>query len=301
MRYIKDESVLASGTGDPTTIPGFETRTLLAQARSENFPVASFFLPRRIRSHLLAIYGFARLADDIGDESEGDRLAQLDWLESELERAALGTASHPLLVALTPTLTTFDLPLDPFLALIEANRMDQSVKRYATLDDLIGYCRLSAVPVGRLVLLVFGVSTPSRVILSDDVCIGLQLTEHLQDIGEDAARGRVYLPTQDLMAMGVTEDALLEKKANPSLQRLIAVQVSRTRRRLASGATLARSLPWQPRAAVAGFTAGGQAALDAIQRSGYDVLGTPCRPHPFRVGARMVDTLLRSPPGEDEP
>ncbi|HEX4244776.1 MAG TPA: squalene/phytoene synthase family protein, partial [Acidimicrobiales bacterium] len=163
---------MTSPPGTAPSIPGLEAGAVLGQARSENFPVASVLLPKTVRSHLLAIYGFARLADDIGDEVEGDRLAQLDWLESELERAAAGTAAHPILVRLTPTLAQLDLPLDPFRALIEANRVDQRVTRYQTMDDLVGYCRLSAVPVGRLVLLVFGVSTPERVALSDEVCIG---------------------------------------------------------------------------------------------------------------------------------
>jgi squalene synthase HpnC len=243
----------------------------------------------------MAIYGFARLADDIGDEVEGDRLAQLDWLESELERANEGAATHPIFVRLMPTLSELSLPLDPFRDLIDANRVDQTVRRYETIEELADYCRLSAVPVGRLVLLVFGVSTPARIALSDEVCIGLQLTEHLQDIGEDAARGRIYLPARDRKAFGVTEDELSAPHAGPSLQRLVAVHVNRARRRLASGRPLARSLPWQPRAAVAGFVGGGEAALDAIQRAGYDVLGTQCRPRPLGVGARLVATLSGSP------
>ena len=254
--------------------------------------MASVLLPKKVRSHLLAIYGFARLADDIGDEVEGNRLAQLDWLESELERAAAGTATHPILVGLIPTLAQLDLPLDPFRALIEANRVDQRITRYQTMDDLVGYCQLSAVPVGRLVLLVFGVSTAERVAQSDEVCIGLQLTEHLQDIGEDAARGRIYVPADDRAAFGVSDDDLYAPHAGPSLRRLVAVHVNRTRRRLAAGRPLARGLPWQPRTAVAGFVGGGEAALDAIQRAGYDVLGTSCRPRALGVGGRLASTFF---------
>ncbi|MGA8370579.1 MAG: squalene synthase HpnC, partial [Acidimicrobiales bacterium] len=231
---------MPSSLGASPSIPDLDADAILGQARSENFPVASFFLPRRVRSHLMAIYGFARLADDIGDEVEGDRLAQLDWLESELERANEGTATHPILVRLMPTLSELSLPLDLFRALIEANRVDQTVRRYETMEELADYCRLSAVPVGRLVLLVFGVSTPARVALSDEVCIGLQLTEHLQDIGEDAVHGRIYLPARDRTAFGVTEDELLAPRAVPSLQRLVAVHVNRARRRLAAGRPLAR-------------------------------------------------------------
>jgi squalene synthase HpnC len=256
--------------------------------------VASILLPRRVRSHLLAVYGFARLADDIGDEVAGDRLAQLDWLESELERAAAGSATHPILVQLMPTLAQLDLPLEPFRDLIEANRVDQRVTRYETMDDLVDYCQLSAVPVGRLVLLIFGAATPEREALSDQVCIGLQLTEHLQDIAEDAGRGRIYLPARDRDAFGVTEDELVAPHASRSLQRLVAVHVNRARQRLASGRPLVGDLPWQPRIAVAGFVGGGEAALDAIQHAGYDVLGTRCRPQPLRVGARLAGTLFAS-------
>jgi squalene synthase HpnC len=193
-----------------------------------------------------------------------------------------------------PTLAQLDLPLEPFRDLIEANRVDQRVTRYETMDDLVGYCQLSAVPVGRLVLLIFGAATPEREALSDQVCIGLQLTEHLQDIAEDAGRGRIYLPARDREAFGVTEDELVAPHASPSLQRLVAVHVNRARQRLAAGRPLVRDLQWQPRIAVAGFVGGGEAALDAIQHAGYDVLGTRCRPRPLGVGARLVGTLFAS-------
>ena len=279
----------------PTSIPGFDTGAILDQSRTENFTVASMVLPRRVRAHLLGIYGFARLADDIGDEAEGDRLEQLDWLEAELERAACGSASHPLLRRLTPTLIELGLPLEPFRSLIKANRVDQIVTRYETFEDLVEYCRLSAVPVGRLVLAVFDATTADRVSLSDDVCIGLQVVEHLQDVAEDARRGRVYLPQRDMRAFGVDEEGLAASGASPELRRLVAVQANRARGLLASGSSLARSLPWQPRTAVAGFTGGGLAAIDAIRHAGYDVLGTHCRPRRIRIGVHLLRTLLGSP------
>ena len=162
---------------------------LATKARNENFPVASRLLPRAVRANLMAIYGFARLTDDVGDEAEGDRLALLDWLEAELDRAASGRAIHPVLVQLTPVIRELDLSLDPFRRLIEANRMDQRITRYRSFGDLVDYCMFSAAPVGRLVLAVFGVSTSERIASSDKVCIALQLVEHLQDVGEDAATG----------------------------------------------------------------------------------------------------------------
>jgi squalene synthase HpnC len=261
---------------------------VLAQARTENFPVASIVLPRRTRRQLLSIYGVARLIDDIGDEAEGDRMAQLDWVAGDLERARTGRAVHPLVQRLTPTLDELGLSIQPFLDLVQANRIDQRVTRYETFDDLVVYCRLSAVPVGRLVLAVFGADSPERLAASDDVCIGLQITEHLQDVGEDAARGRIYLPARDRVACRVAEADLVAGHASPELRRLVAVVAARARRLLAPGAGLARSLPWPQRVAVAGFVGGGQAALDAIAQSGFDVLAAPCRPRPVRLVARMA-------------
>ncbi|MGH9089626.1 MAG: squalene synthase HpnC [Acidimicrobiales bacterium] len=267
---------------------------MFAQAEAENFPVATRLLPRDVRAHLMALYGFARLTDDIGDEADGDRSAQLDWLEDELVRAAEGTATHPVLQRLSPTLRDLDLSLQPFRDLIEANRLDQVVHRYETFDDLVGYCMLSAAPVGRLVLGVFGAGTPERVALSDDVCIALQVVEHLQDVGEDAAHDRIYLPRADLVAEGCTGAELRADHAGPGLRRVVAREVARARVLLASGPALAATLPPRPRLAVAGFAAGGHAALDAIERAGHDVLGARCRPRPARFGARLAGVLARS-------
>jgi squalene synthase HpnC len=278
--------------------PEFGTDAVLAQARGENFPVASAVLPRRMRGHLLAIYGVARLIDDIGDEAPGDRLAQLDWVDADLQRAQTGDAVHPLVRALTPMIDELDLSVQPFHDLVEANRIDQQVTRYGTFEDLVGYCRLSAVPVGRLVLAVFGAATPVRTAASDQVCIGLQITEHLQDVAEDAARGRIYLPERDRAACGVGEDDLVGDRATPELRRLVALESARARRLLAAGSDLARSLPWPQRAAVAGFAGGGLAALDALQRARYDVLAGTHRAPRARVVARAATIALgRTSPG----
>jgi squalene synthase HpnC len=291
---VEPSAVQAFG---PRGRPTFEPSAVLLQARHENFPVAPLVLPRRVRADLRAIYGFARLADDIGDRAEGDRLAQLDWLDAELWRAALGRATHPLLRSLTPLLRERCLSVDPFRSLIEANRRDQLVSRYATFGDLVGYCRLSAVPVGRLVLAVLGAATPDRVARSDDVCTGLQIAEHLQDVGEDARRDRVYLPMADLQRCGVTEGDLTACTAGPALRRLVALEASRARRLLGAGRALAATLPWRSRVAVAGFAAGGQAALDAVVGAGYDVLGTECRPSRLRLGTRLLGNLVGEPAG----
>jgi squalene synthase HpnC len=261
------------------------------KARHENFPVASRFLPRGVRSELMAIYGFARLTDDIGDEAEGDRLALLDWLDEELDLAASGNAVHPVFRRLTPVIQSLNLDLEPFRSLVEANRVDQRVDRYKTFDDLVDYCMLSAAPVGRLVLAVFNASSPTRVAYSDNICVALQVVEHLQDVLEDAQRGRIYLPLEDMERFGCTEDELLESSASSALRELIAMESQRARDLLADGVPLISSLPFQPRLAIAGFVAGGTAALDSIERAHFDVLSVRCRPRKLGVAAHVVHEL----------
>jgi squalene synthase HpnC len=249
---------------------------VMARAQSENFPVASRVLPRRVRIHLLAIYGFARLVDELGDSAAGDRLAALDWLEEDLDHAFEGRAQHPLLVRLAPTLRECALPREPFARLIEANRVDQRVSRYETWEQLRGYCALSADPVGELVLGVLGLATPARIALSDSICTALQLTEHCQDVAEDLARGRVYLPREDLERFGCTSADLAAEHAAAPLREVLAFEVARARGLLAEGAPLIDGLHGRARLAVAAFVAGGRAALEAIERAGYDVLpGAP--------------------------
>jgi squalene synthase HpnC len=262
---------------------------VLRQARTENFTVASLLLPRATRDHLLNIYGFARLVDDIGDEAPGDRLALLTWIEGQFDDISAGRRpSHPLMVGLVRTIRELDLPIDPFRRLIEANRRDQTVTRYETYEELLAYCDLSANPVGRLVLRVFGIDTPTHQALSDAICTGLQLTEHWQDVAEDLDMGRIYLPHEDLVRFGCTEDELQARTASPALRRLVAFEVARARDLLHRGSPLVRSVRGRARVALAGFVGGGHAALDAIERVGFDVLAF--RPRPTRVG-RLRRTL----------
>ncbi|TMK65184.1 MAG: squalene synthase HpnC [Actinobacteria bacterium] len=246
--------------------------TAAVARRRENFPVASRLLPSRYRRHLLAVYDFARLVDDVGDEAAGDRLAQLAWLDADVDRAFEGRAEHSVLVRLQTTIRDRALEPDPFHRLVEANRRDQRVARYPTWEALREYCSYSADPVGRLVLDVFGVSTPARVAWSDDVCTALQLTEHLQDVAEDRARGRVYLPEEDLARFGCSDTDLDGSSATPRLRRVIAYEVTRARSLLQAGTSLVASLRGFARLAVVGFVAGGRAALDAIEGVDDDVL-----------------------------
>jgi squalene synthase HpnC len=262
-----------------------------ARARRENFPVALALLSRAQRTHLMALYGFARLADDLGDEAEGDRLALLDELDADLGRVFAGREPlHPVLQSLAPTVRALRLPEPPFRRLIEANRRDQRVSRYATWAELRGYCALSANPVGHLVLHVFGAATPERFPASDAVCTALQLVEHCQDVAEDLARGRLYLPAEDLARFGCQERDLCAPAAGPGVRGLLRFEVG-----LARCAPIA-ALPWCARSRPGApgdrrIRRGGRAAADAIERRGFDVLGGALRPRRRDLLRRLVMAL----------
>jgi squalene synthase HpnC len=242
------------------------------RARTENFDVASLLLGSRQRAALLAIYDFARLVDEVGDSTPGDRLATLDEVEAELGRAFTERAQTPVFQQLAAVLLDTALPREPFARLVEANRRDQIQSEYDTYEDLVSYCELSANPVGELVLSVFDAATPPRIRLSDDVCTALQVIEHIQDVREDALAGRIYLPRGDRERFGVREDDLTADRASPALQALLAFECERAAGLLRSGVPLAASLPWRARIAVAGYVGGGVAALTALSRGRYDVL-----------------------------
>ncbi len=262
----------------PYVLP--EADRVLARAAGENFPVALRGLRRAHREALLAIYAFARLADEIGDALEGDRLAALDWLEGELERAFSGRAQHPIARRLGRVVDRHALPSDPFRRLIEANRRDQRVHRYERFDELLDYCAHSANPVGALVLHVFDAATPRTLTLSDRICTALQLTEHWQDVAEDARSGRIYLPGEDLARFGCDASSLDGGHASLELRALLRFEVERARRLFDEGEPLLAQLRGRPRLAVAAFLAGGRAALDAIEAADFDVL--PGAPRPRR-------------------
>jgi squalene synthase HpnC len=270
---------------------------IMDRAATENFPVASRLLPAKLRSHLLAIYGFARLVDELGDELPGDRLAALDWLSAELDLAFAARATHPLLRPLTPTIAACGLSREPFERLIQANRVDQSVHSYETWEALLGYCNLSANPVGELVLGVFGAATPERIALSNAVCTALQLTEHWQDVGEDLARGRVYLPLEDLARHGCTIDDLAARRVGDRLRRVLALEAARTAALFQAGDALVASLRGWPRLAVAGYAGGGRAALEALALADYEVLALNPRPTRRRTVGAIVRVLVRAAGG----
>jgi squalene synthase HpnC len=263
--------------------------------RAENFPVALRVLPGGLRRDLVALYGVARVIDDLGDEADGDRLAQLDAFAADLATIWRGgTPAEPVLRALAPTVRAHDLPQEPFDNLIEANRWDQKIASYETYQDLLAYCALSAEPVGRIVLGIFGVtgpqaSNPEAVTRSDRVCTALQIIEHCQDVAEDRRAGRVYLPREDLRQYGVTEAELDASVASPGVRRLVQFEAERAGALLAAGAPLVRSLHGWAKLAVAGYVAGGRAAIDGLRRVGWDVLSRS-------PGVRRTDVLRHLAP-----
>ncbi|MHA6758999.1 squalene synthase HpnC [Streptacidiphilus sp. PAMC 29251] len=299
---------------------------VLDKADRENFPVAPFFMPPVMRTGLMAVYGFARLVDDAGDGDLADpadtaatlglapvpapadaaaetafRLALLDGLEADLDRVfetVLGSPGarpprHPLLAALVPVVDAHGLTPEPFRALIQANRVDQVTTRYADFDALLGYCELSANPVGLLVLQLAGLATPERIRRSDAICSALQVVEHLQDVAEDRGNGRIYLPLADLERFGVAESDLDAPHAGPALRALIGYEAQRARELLDQGAPLVGSVGGRLRLLLAGFAAGGYAALDAVAAVDNDVLAGAPKPRKSRLLREVAATLVR--------
>ena len=273
---------------------------LTAKAAAENFPVALRMLPRRYRQHLMAVYRFARTVDDAGDEAPPEQRQQLlASLAEDLERLytpQAGPDGQPRDLAvrgLANTVSDCAIPAQPFRDLIAANQQDQVVFRYQTFADLLGYCELSANPVGRIVLHVFGASTPERASLSDCVCSGLQIVEHLQDVGEDFRAGRIYLPLDDLSSHGCAEADLAAPSASPQLRGLIAAEAAKAAALISAGSPLVGQLRGPARAAVAGYVAGGRAALAALARARYDVLAVAAKPSKGRTAAGVLTSLVR--------
>ncbi|APY85190.1 squalene synthase HpnC [Streptomyces alfalfae] len=287
-----------------------DASAVLAKAADENFPVAPFFLPRAWRDDLMAVYGVVRLIDDTGDgdldpaaghaahlgvdpDAAGDPLRMLDAVEADLREVfGGGDAGHPLVRSLAAPAARGTLTLDPFLDLIAANRQDQHVGRYETYDDLVAYCALSANPIGRLVLAITGTETPERVRRSDAVCTALQIVEHIQDVAEDLRRDRIYLPIEDMKRFHVSEPDLAAPTAGASVRALVAYETERARRLLNEGTPLVGSVHGRLKLLLAGFVAGGRAAVRAIVASGYDVLPGPPKPTKPRL-LREAGAVLR--------
>jgi len=246
----------------------------LARTHYENFSVATWFLPRRLRPHFYSVYAYCRISDDLGDEV-GDAekaLALLDEWERDLEACYAGEPRHPVFIALRETIRACQIPQHEFADLLKAFRQDQTVHRYETFDDVLGYCRYSANPVGHLVLYVCGYRDTERQQLSDFTCTALQLANFWQDVSVDWQKGRIYLPLEDMRRFGVSEREIAERRPTPEFLKLMKFEVERAREWFERGLPLAGLVNRELATDIELFSRGGQEILHAIERQGYDVL-----------------------------
>jgi squalene synthase HpnC len=263
----------------------------LARTHYENFTVATWLLPGRLRQHVANVYAYCRWADDLGDEAgqPAQRLALLKWWEQELRDCYAGQVRHPVFVALRETIDRFQIPIQPLLDLLVAFRQDQSVTSYETREQLLDYCRYSANPVGRLVLYLGECCDPQRAALSDSVCTGLQLANFCQDVARDWDIGRVYLPRAECARFKYDEAMFARREASDAFRRLLEFQVVEAEGCLRRGAPLVPMMPRSLRLAVALFVEGGLGILQEIRRQGFDVWTqrpTVTKQHKFQLLAR---------------
>lgn len=248
----------------------------LAESHYENFHVATWFLPKPLRAHFYPLYAYCRIADDLADEvgHPAQALALLDLWERELEACYEGRARHPVFVALGETVRACAIPPKPFADLLAAFRQDQTVTRYASMPEVLGYCRGSANPVGRLVLYACGEAEEGRFPFSDATCSALQLANFWQDVRRDYAQGRIYLPQDDLRRFGVSEQTIAQGIATPEFRALIRHEVDFTRRLFEEGLPLIGLVRRELALDLELFSRGGLEILHAIERQDYDVLGS---------------------------
>jgi squalene synthase HpnC len=267
-----------------------EVAEVAARAAGENFPVGSVLFPRALRPHIRALYCYARMVDELGDAFDGDRLAALDELEAQVELTFDGVPAWPVMRNVQPTVREFALPREPFLRLIEANRMDQRVSEYETWDDLKWYCVHSADPCGRLVLGVLRLLDDAELVAaSDSVCTGLQLVNFLQDVPRDLELGRVYLPLEDRVRFG--SPAL--DRPSAELHALLRFEAERAAVLLRAGNLLRARIGGRLGRAVGLFARGGLAALDALERADWDLFTQRPKPSRARLAREAALVLVR--------
>ncbi|MGO9777128.1 MAG: squalene synthase HpnC [Terracidiphilus sp.] len=264
----------------------------LAESHYENFHVASWFLPRDLRPHFYSIYAYCRVSDDLGDEvgNRAAALALLDFWGRELDACFEGRTRHPVFVALAQTIQDCFIPKEPFADLLVAFRMDQIMTRYESIDDLLGYCRYSANPVGRLVLYACGESNEENFALSDATCTALQLANFWQDVREDYARGRIYLPKNDMDFYRVTEEYIAEGIVTPEFRALMHCEVDVARSLFEEGLPLIGRVHRDLAIDLDLFSRGGMEILRAIERQGYDVLSA----RPAISKSRKIALMMRA-------
>jgi squalene synthase HpnC len=264
----------------------------LTETHYENFHVASWFLPKRLRPHFQSIYAYCRISDDLGDEVDNpaQALALLDFWNEQLDDCYRGVARHPVFVALAETIRLCDIPKEPFADLLVAFRQDQIITRYATRSELLSYCRYSANPVGRLVLYACGYRDAERFRLSDATCTALQLANFWQDVREDWQRGRVYIPGEDMQRFNVDEQGIASGVINDSFRKLVREEVSWARELFAEGMPLIGMVDRELALDLDLFSRGGLEILSAIEKQQYDVL----RARPAISKSRKASLLLRA-------
>jgi squalene synthase HpnC len=268
----------------------------LAESHYENFHVASWFLPERLRPHFHSIYAYCRISDDLGDEvgSREQSLALLDLWGEQLDACYRGETRHPVFVALAETIKACDIPKRPFADLLVAFRQDQTVTRFETMEDVMAYCRYSANPVGRLVLYAGGYRAEELFRLSDYTCSALQLANFWQDVRVDYAKGRIYLPLEDMRGFHVGEDVLASGQATPEFRELIRYEVAAAREMFEQGTSLLDLVDRELALDLDLFTRGGLEILRAIERQDYDVL----RSRPFIGKRRKMALAARAVSGK---
>ncbi|MFY9744793.1 MAG: squalene synthase HpnC [Acidobacteriaceae bacterium] len=264
----------------------------LADSHYENFHVASWFLPRRLRPHFHAIYAYCRVSDDLGDEvgNPEQSLALLDLWGEELDACYRGQARHPVFVALAETIRACDIPQEPFADLLVAFRQDQTITRFATMADALGYCRYSANPVGRIVLYACGYRDAERFALSDQTCSALQLANFWQDVRVDYAKNRIYFPLEDMQRFSVDEAAIAEARFTPQFRELMRYEVGSARAMFNAGLPLIGKVDRELALDLDLFSRGGLEILRAIERQDYNVL----RARPAISKTRKASLLLRA-------
>ena len=284
----------------PVTAPSLEEARAycerLAKSHYENFSVASWFLPKRLRQHFYNVYAYCRISDDLGDEV-GDpqqSLELLDQWEAELNACYAGSPKHPVFVALAETVKQFSIPQHEFSDLLIAFRQDQTITRFETFDDILAYCRYSANPVGHLVLYLCGYSDADRQQLSDYTCTALQLANFWQDVFVDYGKGRIYLPLEDLRRFGVTGGDIAQRRATPQFVAMMKFEVERARDWFARGLPLVKKVNRELAIDLELFSRGGQKILNAIERQGFDVL----RARPEISKSRKLMLVLRAAMGK---
>ncbi len=275
----------------------------LAETHYENFHVATWLLPRALRPHFYSIYAYCRISDDLGDEvpDKSAALALLDLWGRELDACYEGRARHPVFVALAETIRACSIPKEPFADLLTAFRQDQTVARYATMDDVLGYCRYSANPVGRLVLYACGETKPVAIDenfrLSDSTCTALQLANFWQDVRVDYAKGRVYIPQDDMRRFGVSDETISHGVATPEFRALMRHEVACARSLFGQGLPLIARVNRGLALDLDLFSRGGLEILRAIERRGYDVLSA----RPYISKRDKLALLLRALGGKALP